>query len=278
MQWYAPKQLFVYKNRRGDALKIALFQMNIDWENKEKNFKKLESVMSKVIEEGARVLFLPEMTFTGFSMNIDITAEADRYTVERMKSICKKYDLAVGFGWTEKCGNKAKNCYTIIDKNGNELSTYVKIHPFSYAGEDNYFVKGDKIVTFDIDGIGFSNVICYDTRFPELFQAISKNEKVSAIVIPANWPAKRAEHWKALVKARAIENQTYIIAVNCVGEIGGNYYSGDSCVITPAGQVQAMVSNQEKLMCVELDCDVEELRKSFPVKKDRQIDFYKSIL
>lgn len=276
MQWYAPKQLFVCKGVF--HLKIALFQMNIEWENKEKNFKKLESVISSAKEEGAQVLFLPEMTFTGFSMNIDITAEADRYTVERMKSICKKYGLAVGFGWTEKCGDKAKNCYTVIDKNRNELSTYVKIHPFSYAGEGNYFIKGNKIVTFDIDCTTFSNVICYDTRFPELFQAISKNENVSAIVIPANWPAKRAEHWKALVKARAIENQTYIIAVNCVGEIGGNNYSGDSCVITPDGQIIAMVSNKEELLCVELDCDIKELRKNFPVKKDRQIDFYKSIL
>ncbi|MEE1282188.1 MAG: carbon-nitrogen family hydrolase [Acutalibacteraceae bacterium] len=259
-------------------MKVALFQMNIEWENKDKNFEKIESVILSAKEQGAQVLFLPEMTFTGFSMNINITAESDRYTVERMKSVCKKYGLAVGFGWTEKCGEKAKNCYTVIDKNGNELSTYVKIHPFSYAGEDNYFIKGDKIITFDIDETTFSNVICYDTRFPELFQAISKDERVKAIVIPANWPAKRAEHWKSLVKARAIENQTYIIAVNCVGEIGGNNYSGDSCVITPDGQVQAMVSNQETLVCVELDCDVDSLRKNFPVKKDRQIDFYKSIL
>ena len=259
-------------------MKIALFQMNIKWEDKEANFAKVENIADNAVKQGVQVLFLPEMTFTGFSMNIGVTAESDRYTVERMKSVCKKYGLAVGFGWTEKCGNKAKNCYTVIDKNGEELATYVKIHPFSYAGEDNYFIKGDKIITFDIDDVTFSCVICYDTRFPELFQAISKNENVKAIVIPANWPAKRAEHWKTLIKARAIENQTYIIAVNCVGEIGSVDYAGDSCVINPDGELQATAGNKEQLVCFELDYDIENLRNNFPVKKDRQVSLYREIL
>lgn len=259
-------------------MKIALFQMNIKWEDKEANFVKLESIIDSAVKQNVKVLFLPEMSFTGFSMNIDITAEADSYTVERVKSLCEKYSLAVGFGWAEKCGDRAKNCYTIIDKNGNELATYVKIHPFSYAGEDNYFIKGDKIITFEIDKLMFSCAICYDTRFPELFQAISKNANVKAIVIPANWPAKRAEHWKTLTKARAIENQTYIIAVNCVGEIGGVNYTGDSCVINPDGEIKAMANEGEGLIICELDYDVERLRSTFPVKNDRQVDLYKGIL
>lgn len=259
-------------------MKIALFQMNIKWEDKETNFVKLEGAMKNAVKQGAQVLFLPEMSFTGFSMNINTTAEADKYTIKRVKSLCEKYSLAVGFGWAEKCDDKAKNCYTIIDKNGNELATYVKIHPFSYAGEDNYFIKGDKIITFEMDNIMFSCAICYDTRFPELFQAISKNKAIKAIVIPANWPAKRAEHWKTLTRARAIENQTYIIAVNCVGEIGGINYTGDSCVINPDGEIKAMANEGEELIVCELDYDVEKLRSMFPVKNDRQVDLYKSIL
>lgn len=263
---------------RSDILKVALFQMNIKWENKEENFAKVEAVVVDAVKQNAQALFLPEMTFTGFSMNIGATSESDRYTVNRMKSICKKYGLAIGFGWVEKCGDKAKNSYTVIDKNGDELATYVKIHPFSFAGEDNYFIKGDKIITFDIDNTTFSCAICYDTRFPELFQAISKNENVRAVVIPANWPKKRAEHWKTLVRARAIENQIYVIAVNCVGEIGEVDYSGDSCVVNPDGELQVVANNGEQLICVELDYDVENLRNNFPVKKDRQVELYKSIL
>lgn len=263
---------------RSDNLKIALFQMNIAWEDKKVNFEKVEAVVKDAVNQGVQVLFLPEMTFTGFSMNIDVTAETDGYTVDKMKSVCKKYNLAVGFGWVEKCGDKAKNCYTIVDKNGVELATYVKIHPFSYAGEDNYFIKGDKIITFDIDDVTFSCAICYDTRFPELFQAISKDEKVKAIVIPANWPAKRAEHWKTLVKARAIETQSYIIAVNCVGEVGGINYTGDSCVVNPDGEICSTADSNEKLICASFDYDIDNLRRTFPVKKDRQVSLYKSIL
>lgn len=259
-------------------MKIALFQMNIAWEDKEANFKKLENAVIKAIKQGAKALFLPEMSFTGFSMNIKATAESDYYTLRRVSDICKKYKLAIGFGWVEKCGDKAKNCYTILDENGNELSTYTKIHPFSYAGEDDYFVKGDKIVRFNINGTELSSVICYDLRFPELFQAISKDTNISAIVIPANWPAKRAEHWHTLLRARAIENQVYIIGINCVGDISDVYYSGGSCVINPNGEVEAVADDSELLLYATLDYDVKALRNSFPIKKDRQTGLYKKLL
>ncbi|MEE0264067.1 MAG: carbon-nitrogen family hydrolase [Acutalibacteraceae bacterium] len=259
-------------------MKIALFQMNIAWEDKEANFKKLETAVSKVIEQGVRALFLPEMSFTGFSMNISLTAESDYYTVKKVSDICKKYKLAIGFGWVEKYGDKAKNCYTVLDENGSELSTYTKIHPFSYASEDDYFVKGDKTVRFNIESTELSCVICYDLRFPELFQAISKNENISAIVVPANWPAKRAEHWHTLLKARAIENQVYIIGVNCTGDIDKIKYTGGSCVINPNGEVEAIADDSEVLLYATLDYDIKALRDSFPVKKDRQTGLYKGLL
>ncbi len=259
-------------------MKIALFQMNIAWEDKEANFKKLENTVGKAVEQGVKALFLPEMSFTGFSMNINSTAESDYYTLKRVSDICRKYKLAIGFGWTEKCSDKAKNCYTVLDENGDELNTYIKIHPFSYADEDDYFVKGDKIVKFNINGIEFSSVICYDLRFPELFQAISKDTKVKVIIVPANWPAIRAEHWYALLKARAIENQVYIIGVNCTGNIDKIKYGGGSCVINPNGEVEAIADNSETILYATLDYDVEALRDGFPLKKDRRISLYKELL
>ena len=99
---------------------------------------------------------------------------------------------------------------------------------------------------------------------------------MSAIIIPANWPAKRAEHWKALLKARAIENQVYIFAANCQGNIGGIYYSGDSCVINPDGQVLEMLSDQEGVIVYDLVDDVFLYRKAFPVLKDRRKDLYEN--
>ena len=175
-------------------MKAAIFQMNIAWEDKEKNLLKVERAAAEASQNGADVIFLPEMSLTGFSMNIKATAETDKYTVLQAQSICRKYGIALGIGWTEQCGAKAKNCYTVLDKRGIALSTYVKIHPFSYSGEDKYFVKGEKLTEYKIGDTYFSTAICYDVRFPELFQGISKNRLVTAVVVPANWPQKRESH------------------------------------------------------------------------------------
>jgi len=252
--------------------------MNIAWENKENNLKNVENAVVQAAKNSADILFLPEMCLTGFSMNIGNTAENDFYTVNKMKNLCKIYNIALGFGWARTCGEKAENCYTVLDNNGNELSTYVKIHPFSYSNEDEFFQKGKFLTRYKINNTVFSTVICYDTRFPELFQGICKNQDVTAVVIPANWPAKRASHWRVLTKARAIENQVYILAVNCVGNIGGVEYSGDTCVINPNGEIIACCDSTQQIIYADLDYDIDKLRNSFPVSADRQIELYKSIL
>ena len=114
--------------------------------------------------------------------------------------------------------------------------------------------------------------ICYDLRFPELFRAVS--DKVSAVIIPANWPAKRSKHWKTLLQARAIENQVYILAVNCQGDMNGQYYSGDSCIINPNGDILDSLSDCEGVIHFDLPDDVEQYRNSFPVLKDRRPKLY----
>lgn len=251
--------------------------MNIIWEDKEKNIDKAEKAIATASENNVDILFMPEMSFTGFSMNIAKTAESNNYTIEKLKALCQKYGIAVGFGWVKSCGEKAKNCYSVIDKNGKIISTYEKIHPFSYSGEDKYFEKGNALTKYNINGVGFSTAICYDLRFPEIFQAISKDSDITAIVVPANWPAKRSNHWKTLAMARAIENQVYIIGVNCVGFIGGTEYRGESCVITPNGDVKEFLLN-EQIYFTELDYDVKKLQENFPIKQDRRVQLYKNLL
>lgn len=253
--------------------------MEIEWENKYKNYIKAENAVKEAVLNETEILFFPEMSFTGFSMNIKVTAESNNETVNFISQLCKRYKIAIGFGWTEKYCDKAKNCYSIIDKNGSEISRYIKVHPFSYSDEDKYFIKGDKLEYFTMGDTTFSTAICYDLRFPELFQGICKYNKTNAIVVPANWPAKRSEHWKILTFARAIENQVYIIAVNCVGNIGGIQYSGNSYVINPNGEIICCADNNKEMICyADIDFNTEKYRNSFPVKKDRQVEFYKSII
>ena len=220
------------------------------------------------------LFLLPEMSFTGFSMNTKLTGEDGQETVHKMISFAKQYHMAIGFGWVKNRIEKAENHYTVVHKDGTIISDYVKIHPFSFAGEDQKFSGGDKIVLFKLDGIVFSTFICYDLRFPEIFQIASK--KADVIIVSANWPERRRDQWRILLQARAIENQVYIIAVNCVGDTGNVIYSGDSCVINPDGQRIVDSFRQEIILEYELKNDVKDFRKCFQMKNDRREDLYYS--
>lgn len=259
-----------------DRIKIALAQMNIIWEDKAANYKKAKALMKEAFEHGTEAIFFPEMSFTGFSMNTEVTKETGYETIACMKVLAQQYQMHIGFGWVKDCGQKCENHYTIVDKEGNVISDYAKIHPFSYSGEDTKFQGGSAITQFQIKGIECSNFICYDLRFPEIFQQASK--KAQVIIVPANWPAKRSEHWKTLLRARAIENQVYLLAVNCVGEIGGIYYSGDSGVFNPNGDLLASLSEKEGSLYCEILNDAGDFREAFPVKHDRREELYKTLL
>lgn len=253
-------------------MRVVLFQMNIIWEDKEANYEQVENKLKENANKEIDLFLLPEMSFTGYSMNTIATKEYNQKTISRMICNAKKYNVALGFGWVKACREKSENHYTIINRMGEIISDYVKIHPFSYAKENECFNGGSNIVTFSLNNIIFSTFICYDLRFPEVFQIASQSADV--ILMPANWPQKRNEHWKYLLRARAIENQVYIIAINCVGNINGIPYSGDSCIISPEGKLLAELSEQEGILEVELDNDVSIFREKFPVKQDRREELY----
>ncbi len=248
------------------VVNIALAQTEIIWEDKKKNYDKLRQIVLDQKANDVDYIFFPEMTLTGFSMNTGKTSEDNRYTVETLSNLARDNGIGIGFGWVQRVGEKCKNCYSIVNKDGQIISEYVKIHPFSYSGEDKFFVGGNEIKICSLDGIKTATLICYDLRFPEVFRLIC--DQVDAVIIPANWPKKRAEHWKALLKARAIENQIYVLAINCVGNIGGLEYSGDSCIINPNGDVVESISCVEGIIKYEFKNDVALYRDSFPVLND----------
>ena len=256
-------------------MKVALAQTQIEWENKNANYDVAKRYITNAKKEKVDLIFFPEMSFTGFSMNIKATAENNFETIKRIKEFSKSYSMSIGFGWVKKRGEYAENHYTVIDKMGDVLSDYIKVHPFSYSGEDSFFKAGDDVKVFEYQGMKLTTLICYDLRFPELFQVASREADV--IVVPANWPQERSEHWKILLKARAIENQCYVLGVNCVGNMGRYTYSGDSLAISPEGRVMDMLSNMEGLVIVEIGDGVTKLRREFPVKRDRKWKLYKTM-
>lgn len=258
-------------------MKIAICQLNICYENRKQNLERAEVFAQQAAKEDADMILFPEMSFTGFSMRTELTGELQNelFTLPLMQEWAKKFHIAIGFGWI-KGTKQAQNHYTVVDENGVILEDYVKIHPFSYSMEDQYFQAGDKVCTFSYKGFCFGLSICYDLRFPELYQELSKQADV--ILVPANWPERRSLHWKALLQARAIENQAYFIGINCCGEQDGLVYSGDSAVIAPTGEILHMQSDVAagELFCVNIENDVFKIREEFPVKRDRKVELYKS--
>ena len=253
-------------------MKVALCQTHIIWENKEANYAKAEGLINEAVYKGADLVFFPEMSFTGFSMNIDVTKEKDDKTVNKMIAFAKEYRVALGFGWVKDCGGKVENHYTVIDELGNILSDYTKMHSFLYGGEGEKFNSGGDICQFEYAGMTFTPFICYDLRFPEVFRIAA--ETTDVFVIPANWPANRAEHWNTLLQARAIENQNYVLGINCVGDVGGLRYVGNSTIIEPDGKITECVSDVEKIIYGIIDKRKMSIREEFNVMQDRKTELY----
>lgn len=254
-------------------MKIGIYQSSIVWEDKKKNIEMLKDLLASRVECSLDLLLLPEMSFTGFSMNTEITAEENGESLRNVSDIARQYKTRIGFGWVKKLEDRFFNCYSIVNGEGESLSEYYKIHPF--FSEQNRVTKGTAITSFSIGSIPFSTFICYDLRFPEVFRIAARWAHI--IVVAANWPKSRREHWITLLKARAVENQVYILGVNCVGNIGGTDYSGDSCVICPDGNVEMVKTDEEGLLVYDLNDNVEEIRKSFPVHKDSRWDMYSAM-
>ena len=248
-------------------MKIGIAQTHIVSENEKLNLKTAKEYISEAAQKGCRMVLFCEMSFTGFDMRSEANLKSGEYILELMKTAAVENHIAVGFGWAKKVKDKFENHYTIVDQDASIVSDYVKIHPFSFGGEDKFFSGGEKIVLFRLDDIDFSTFICYDLRFPEVFMEAAT--KAHVILVPSCWPLKRDEHRKILLRARAIENQVYILGINCVNETAGIVYGGESCIVNPDGEVHFFGSD-EGLYFAEINDDVDRYREEFPVLKDRK--------
>ena len=256
-------------------LKVTLIQSELAWEDIDSN---LDGFNSKIdaIEEDTHLIVLPEMFSTGFTMNApalaqDMKGSAVKWIIE--KSAEKNVDI-VGSIIADD-GGKFFNRLLWAKPNG-EIFTYDKKHLFRMAGEEKIYSAGTKNITVELNGWRIRPFICYDLRFPVWTRNIA-NQFDAAIFI-ANWPERRSAHWKALLQARAIENQCYMIGVNRVGTDGnGLSYSGDSSIIDPWGTIIFQKSNQTCIHTAELSYDVlKTSREDFPVWMDADNDIIRS--
>ncbi|GIM28944.1 amidohydrolase [Clostridium polyendosporum] len=260
-------------------MRIALAQIDIKWEDKDFNLRKCESFIKEAKEKKANLIIFPEMTLTGFSMNPSNINESyinSKY-IEALKILALKNSIYIGFGMAISNNKDFFNDFIVINNEGTIIGTYSKIHPFSYSKEHLAYRSGDNLLTLKIKEFTLSPFICYDLRFPEIFQVASRHANL--ITISANWPKSRISHWKALLVARAIENQCYIAGINRVGQGDNLLYNGASMIVSPSGEILCYEEDKEVLLIHDLVLsEVENLRSSFPLKNDRRETLYINLL
>ncbi len=259
-------------------LKIAMIQMEIVLGEIDANYDKAERLMRQAAAEGAEVLVLPEMWNTGFfpksTLDESVDAEGKR-TQAFLSRIAKELGVFIvgGSVSTSRNGKRYNTAY-IVNAEGEVVSSYDKVHTFSFAKEEQYFASGDHSHRFMIGDIRCSSSICYDLRFPELF----RKETVKGIdvwFLSAEWPDVRIPHWRTLVQARAIENQMFLIAVNAVGAMGRVQNGGHSMCIDPWGEIIAELGEEEETRIVSIDVDgISDIRERMNVFRDRKEEVY----
>ncbi|MCM8763872.1 MAG: carbon-nitrogen family hydrolase [Candidatus Omnitrophica bacterium] len=243
-------------------MNICLCQYNIEWEDKQKNKEKIIKILSSI--RNVNLIVFPEMSLSGFSFNKKATTLA-RNDIDFFSSIAESKKAFVCFGGIVK----EKNSCIVINPKGKVILSVAKIHLFSPSKESSYHKPGSAIKSFRLGTGSITPLICYDLRFAPLFWLAATKTDIYTVI--ANWPISRRNHWKTLLVARAIENQAFVIGVNRIGKSPYEDYCGESCVIDPQGRIIFDAENKHGAFVVDIEIrDVYEIRKSFPVLKDRK--------
>lgn len=254
-------------------MKVSLLQFDMAWEQKAANHATVRRLVHENPPEPGSLLVLAEMFATGFSMNLPVTAQTENLEDEAfLADLARETHCAVLGGVVsprEKSG-MARNEAVTFSPDGGVLNRYVKLQPFTFAGEEGYHLPGNDVSIFPWAGSTLAAFVCYDIRFPEHFRRASALGAEVLIVI-ANIPTVRLDHWTTLLKARAIENQAYVLGVNRCGSDPNCDYSGGSLIIDPLGRVLAEAGSAEGIISANLDlAELRAYRQRFPALKDRR--------
>ena len=255
-------------------MKIAALQTDIVWQDPPANFEACRPLLGAAADSGARLIVLPEMFACGFSMDTASVAEPiDGPSVAFLRTEAAALDAWIGGSVPVRAplASKPQNTFVLAGPGG-ELHTYAKVHPFTFQGEHEHYDAGTELVTFAIEGVRISPLVCYDLRFADEFWQLAPDTDCYLVV--ANWPAARRMHWRVLLRARAIENQAFVVGVNRVGSGGPDgdlAYSGDSVILDPRGEVLAEAASDGATLLADVEPSVvEAARQAFPVLRDRR--------
>jgi predicted amidohydrolase len=257
------------------TLRVAAIQHDIVWNDRDANFERLAPQIAAAAGAGAGLVVLTETYSTGFGFSQPDFGEPEGGpSAQFLAEMAKEHGVWVGGSCPEIAHSapaddqRPSNTFVLTGPGG-VTHRYRKIHPFSHAGEERHVRAGTELVTVDVEGFRVSLFVCYDLRFADEFWQLAP--VTDLYLVPANWPEARRTHWMALLQARAIENQAYVVGANRVGSGGGTDHMGDSAVIDPLGEVLASGAGGEALLVAEVDsARVAKVRADLPFLADRR--------
>jgi predicted amidohydrolase len=289
MKERALKKLRTLQNDdRTAEIVVAPISLDSVWEDRPGSCERAALSIKEVVRRGARLILLPEMFSTGFSMNTSVSAEdpADSPTLNFMKEMAAEHNVAIIGGYcVQDRDGRGRNVCAAIDHRGEVAGIYHKNHLFPVAGEPDHFSPGNGRSIVNILGMRIAMYICYDLRFPQdfryrlsipsapddAFMGIRRDVPMppyDVITVIASWPASRDHHWRTLLISRAIENQAWVIACNRRGQGGGLLYCGSSMVIDPLGNIVAEDQKYRPWFIASLNIGmVDEIRGQFPIQE-----------
>lgn len=234
---------------------VMAVQMDIVWKDKAANHAKVRHVLQANRPPEGALVVLPEMFATGFCMDVaDISESGAACSEAFLRDLAREFGvyLVAGVVTTESDG-RGRNEAIIVSPSGEPIDRYLKIQPFT-GGEKSSYAAGERIVSFEWQGLRVSPFVCFDLRFPEHFRRAARQGTDLMLVI-ASWPVARIGHWVTLLQARAIENQCYVVGVNRVGQDPFLPYNGQSLIVGYSGAVIADAGDKEAVIQAEPDVD-----------------------
>jgi predicted amidohydrolase len=260
-------------------MKVAIVQTALIQGRVARNMQIIQDALTEAALANPDVIVLPELWNTSFlPENVHEIADIDGKETRALLSTFAKSNHVniVGGSVANIRGNDLFNTVYVYDREGSEIAAYDKAHLFSPAGENDYFKAGTESVTFELDGVTCGVITCYDLRFPEWVRELALAD-AQVVFVPAAWPATRNVHWDVLNRARAIENQMYVVAVNSIGLVNptGDVYGGHSVIVDPWGSYIVEPDDDNEIKVGEIDFDViDGIRSKINVFNDRRPDIY----
>jgi predicted amidohydrolase len=255
---------------------VSLVQFDVQVGQPDANYAHVAGQVAEAARRGSDLVVLPELWSSGYDLvrARDYASPTDAGAFAQMANLAREHQVFLIGSSLATLEDGIGNTAVLFNNEGEPVSQYTKVHLFGPMEEDRYLSAGSRLVIAGTPWWAMGISICYDLRFPEMFRVYAL-AGCKLIVVMAQWPSVRHQHWETLLRARAIENQCFFAACNRVGTSGSTRFAGGSCVLGPSGESLATGGDGPELVTAEIDFDrMKEVRNQIPVFRDRRVAVY----